>query len=49
MNRELVQYMRGDLAGNTAVNDRAGIDAYLHAYYEDICDPYLENVFKLFV
>jgi integrase/recombinase XerD len=49
MNREIVQYMRGDLAGNTSVSDRAGIDAYLHTYYEDIRDPYLENIFKLLV
>jgi len=47
VNRELVKYMRGDKPGSTSANTREAIDAYLHTYYEDIRDLYLENVYKL--
>lgn len=43
MNRELVKYMRGDKVGD----DREAIDEYVHAYYEDIADRYLEDIYKL--
>ena len=45
--RELVQYMRGDKLGEGARNHRDAIDTYLHAYYEDIKDLYLERIYKL--
>lgn len=47
VNRELVQYMRGDKAGSASARTREAIDAYLHTYYEDIRDLYLENIYKL--
>lgn len=47
VNRELVKYMRGDKTGRKFVESREPIDAYLHTYYEDIKDLYLENIYKL--
>ena len=47
VNRELVKYMRGDKAGSKSVTNNEAIDAYLHTYYEDIEDLYLENIYKL--
>jgi integrase/recombinase XerD len=45
--RELVQYMRGDIIGNSTGRD--GIDEYLHAYYPDIENRYREEIYKLLV
>jgi integrase/recombinase XerD len=42
--RELVQYMRGDELGDTRSGD--SIDDYLAAYYEDIKTIYLDRVPK---
>jgi len=42
--RELVQYMRGDKLGE---NNGESIDTYLHTYYSDIQDLYLDRIFKL--
>jgi integrase/recombinase XerD len=42
--RELVQYMRGDKLGE---NNGESIDTYLHTYYSDIRELYLNRVFKL--
>lgn len=47
VNRELVKYMRGDKPGSKSTKTREAIDAYLHTYYEDIRDLYLENIYKL--
>jgi integrase/recombinase XerD len=47
MNRELVKYMRGDKPGSASAKSREAIDAYLHTYYEDIRDVYLENIYKI--
>lgn len=47
VNRELVKYMRGDKPGSASAKTREAIDAYLHTYYEDIRDPYLENNYKI--
>jgi len=47
VNRELVKYMRGDKPGSRSAKTREAIDAYLHTYYEDIEDLYLENIYKL--
>lgn len=45
--RELVQYMRGDKLGDGARYHSDAIDAYLHAYYEDIEELYRKNIYKL--
>ena len=42
LQRELVQYMRGDVVGNDD-----SIDFYLHTYYEDIEETYRKNVYRL--
>lgn len=47
INRELVEYMRGDKAGSAEVSTWETIDAYLHTYYEDICDTYLDNIYQI--
>lgn len=47
VNRELIKYMRGDTAGSHAIQDRGAIDEYIHTYYEDIRDLYLENIYKI--
>jgi integrase/recombinase XerD len=39
--------MRGDKPGGGSGNSREAIDAYLHTYYEDIRDLYLERIYKL--
>ena len=45
VNRQLVKYMRGDRTGAFR-NDR-GMNAYLHAYYEDIESVYRDHIFAL--
>ncbi|WP_160135783.1 integrase [Halococcus salsus] len=45
VNAELVHYMRGDEAG-TSIEDGA-MHHYIHTYYEDVEDLYLDRVFKL--
>lgn len=45
LNPELVHYMRGDEAG-TSVEDGA-LRHYIHTYYEDIEEIYLDRIFKL--
>lgn len=47
MNRELVKYMRGDRNGREEGKGREGMDHYLHTYYEDIRQPYLDEMFRL--
>lgn len=47
MERELVEYMRGDVLGKSTGSE--GIDEYLHAYYPDIEDRYREEIYKLLV
>lgn len=47
LQRELVQYMRGDRIGGTSMEDRAVIDEYIHTNYEDIEDIYRERIYKL--
>lgn len=47
INRQLVKYMRGDVASQQSLDDRAAIDDYLHTNYEDIETPYREEIFKL--
>lgn len=46
LQRELVQYMRGDRIGGEAMSDKAVIDQYLHTQYEDIEKKYREKVYK---
>ena len=46
INRELVQYMRGDITRNGSLEDRSTIDEYIHTYYEDIEDVYRNLIFK---
>lgn len=45
INRQLVKYMRSDRTGAFR-NDR-GMNAYLHAYYEDIEGVCRENIYRL--
>lgn len=45
--REYVQYMRGDNLGGDGFGDRKGLDHYLHVYYESIEQLYRENIFRL--
>lgn len=47
MNRELVQYMRGDKPRSKDLTTREPVYAYLHTYYEDICDQYLDNIYQV--
>lgn len=47
LNRELIQYMRGDTNGSSSIRDRGAIDEYIHTYFEDIEGVYLENIYKL--
>lgn len=47
VNRELVKYMRGDKPAGKSAKTREAIDAYLHTYYEDIRDLYVESIYKL--
>ena len=46
LNRELIKYMRGDKIGNGRQFDET-MDAYVHTYFEDIQDVYLDEIFKL--
>jgi integrase/recombinase XerD len=39
--------MRGDIAGAAPTEGQAGIDHYIHTYYEDIERLYRENIFRL--
>lgn len=45
VNRQLVKYMRGDRTG--AYENGRGMNAYLHAYYEDIESLYRKSIFNL--
>lgn len=45
MNPELVDYMRGDKASRS-VEDHGAIQHYIHTYYNDIEDLYLDRIFK---
>lgn len=45
VNRQLVKYMRGDRTGSFTRSH--GLDAYLHAYYEDIEELYRSNIYTL--
>jgi integrase/recombinase XerD len=36
-----------DKPGSASAKSREAIDAYLHTYYEDIKDLYLENIYKM--
>ncbi|WP_080510771.1 tyrosine-type recombinase/integrase [Halorubrum californiense] len=42
-----VQYLRGDRTGHEHGSGRAAIHRYIHTYYEDVEDAYVESVFKL--
>lgn len=44
--RELVQYMRGDVVGDPAA-DNSAMHHYLHTYYEDIEALYRRNIYSL--
>lgn len=44
--REWVKYLRGDEPGEQQ-RDPAGLDSYLHAYYEDVRPVYLDNIYSL--
>lgn len=46
LNAELVGYMRGDKAGRS-VEDHGAIQHYIHTYYDDIENLYLDQIFKL--
>lgn len=46
VNRELVKYMRGDAVDEEA-KSREAIDVYLHTYFEDIEELYLDNIYRL--
>ncbi|WP_255197734.1 tyrosine-type recombinase/integrase [Halorarius litoreus] len=45
--RPLVKYMRGDRPDSESVTDRAGIDEYIHTYYEDIEPVYRREIYRL--
>lgn len=45
--RPLVKYLRGDCPGSGSIDDRAGIDEYIHAYYEDVAECYREDIYEL--
>jgi integrase/recombinase XerD len=47
VNRELVKYMRGDATGTGFGESQEPIDAYIHTYYEDIEELYLEGIYKI--
>lgn len=45
---ELVKYMRGDTPGPATIDELGAFNHYVHPYYEDIRDRYLDEVFTLF-
>lgn len=45
VSRELVQYMRGDKLGNSSNSE--SIDEYLTAYYENVEELYLNQIFRI--
>jgi len=45
VSRQLVKYMHGDRTG--AYQQDQGMNAYLHAYYEDIEELYRERIYEL--
>lgn len=47
VNRQLIKYMRGDKHNSMSGQSREAIDSYLHTYYEDIKDLYLEKIYKI--
>ncbi|WP_246986860.1 tyrosine-type recombinase/integrase [Halorientalis marina] len=46
LSRPLLQYMRGDSPGTESISDKAGIDHYIHTYYEDIEEPYRNCIYE---
>lgn len=46
VNAEYIKYMRGD-ATSDEVDSRDTLATYIHTYYEDIQDLYVNNIFKL--
>ena len=47
LNRELVEYMRGDTPGSAEIGERGAIDEYIHSYYADVEGVYREQRFGL--
>ena len=47
LDRRLIRYMRGDRAEGLSIMDRAGIDEYIHTYYEDVESIYRERYPRL--
>ena len=45
LQKELVQYMRGDRVGSAKLEGRAAIDSYLHTHYDDIQDEYRQRIY----
>lgn len=45
--RPLVQYMRGDSPGTESIQNKAGIDEYIHTYYEDVAPVYRAEMYQL--
>ncbi|QLD86189.1 site-specific integrase [Natronomonas halophila] len=47
IDRQLLRYMRGDRAEGTSIKDRAGVDEYIHTYYEDVEDVFRNEGYQL--
>ncbi|MFC4550447.1 MULTISPECIES: tyrosine-type recombinase/integrase [Halorussus] len=45
--RPLVKYMRGDRPDSESITERAGIDDYIHTYYEDIESVHRREIYRL--
>lgn len=45
--RSLVQYLRGDGPATESILEKDGIDHYIHSHYEDVEEPYRENIFEI--
>ncbi|WP_227355185.1 tyrosine-type recombinase/integrase [Haladaptatus salinisoli] len=45
--RPLVKYLRGDRPDSESITDCAGIDDYIHTYYEDIEAVYRQEIYQL--
>ncbi|WP_276258953.1 tyrosine-type recombinase/integrase [Haloglomus litoreum] len=45
--RPLVKYLRGDVPGTKSIQEKAGIDEYIHTFYEDIASRYRRDIYSL--
>jgi integrase/recombinase XerD len=49
VNREKDKYMRGDVTDTALGRTPDALDRYVHTYYEDVKDVYLEEMYQLYI